>query len=161
MMPTSSLAAPEVVLMTNSGAASRNKVGIKTTLLYQCQLWNHISLYLSNVDSQQLTKLSDNEERIYVAYHVDGLVQDCSNSSALAMELLQACTEPSYSLAGTFCSVTLRKHVLTLSCTGDAVRLQWPIWNLTELHLANFTKAMILEWITNVFCCNSEIYHFS
>ena len=26
---------------------------------------------------------------------IDGLVQDCSNSSALAMELLQSCTEPS------------------------------------------------------------------
>ena len=25
----------------------------------------------------------------------DGLAQDCSNSSALAMELLQSCTEPS------------------------------------------------------------------
>ena len=25
---------------------------------------------------------------------IDGLVQDCSNSSALAMELLQSCTEP-------------------------------------------------------------------
>ena len=28
-------------------------------------------------------------------YHVDGMVQDCTNSSALAMELLQSCTEPS------------------------------------------------------------------
>ena len=27
--------------------------------------------------------------------HIDGLVQDCSNSSASAMELLQSCTEPS------------------------------------------------------------------
>ena len=26
--------------------------------------------------------------------HLDGLVQDCSNSSALAMELLQSCTKP-------------------------------------------------------------------
>ena len=26
---------------------------------------------------------------------IDGLVQDCSNSSALAMELLQSCTMPS------------------------------------------------------------------
>ena len=25
---------------------------------------------------------------------IDGLVQDCSNSSALAMELLQSCTKP-------------------------------------------------------------------
>ena len=27
--------------------------------------------------------------------HIDGLVQDCSNSSALAMELLQFCAKPS------------------------------------------------------------------
>ena len=26
--------------------------------------------------------------------HINGLVQDCSNSSALAMELLQSCTDP-------------------------------------------------------------------
>ena len=29
------------------------------------------------------------------ANKIDGLVQDCSNSSALAMELLQFCTKPS------------------------------------------------------------------
>ena len=28
-------------------------------------------------------------------YHIDGLAQDCSNSSALAMELLQSCAKPS------------------------------------------------------------------
>ena len=28
------------------------------------------------------------------AHHIDGLVQDCSNPSALAMELLQSCTKP-------------------------------------------------------------------
>ena len=27
--------------------------------------------------------------------HTDGLVQDCSNSGALAMELLQSCSKPS------------------------------------------------------------------
>ena len=26
--------------------------------------------------------------------HIDALVQDCSNASALAMELLQSCTKP-------------------------------------------------------------------
>ena len=28
-------------------------------------------------------------------YHINGLVQDCSNSSALALELLQSYTKPS------------------------------------------------------------------
>ena len=36
---------------------------------------------------------------VFLGYYIDGLVQDCSNSSALAMELLQSCTEQSiYSL---------------------------------------------------------------
>ena len=32
---------------------------------------------------------------IVVTRLIDGLVQDCSNSSVLAMELLQSCTKPS------------------------------------------------------------------
>ena len=31
----------------------------------------------------------------YIDASIDGLVQDCSNSSALGMELLQSCTKPS------------------------------------------------------------------
>ena len=31
------------------------------------------------------------------AVYIDGLVQDCSNSRVLAMELLQSCTKPSIS----------------------------------------------------------------
>ena len=27
-------------------------------------------------------------------HHIDGLVQDCSKSSVLAMDLLQSCTKP-------------------------------------------------------------------
>ena len=30
-----------------------------------------------------------------IKYHIDSLVQDCSISSALAMEILQYCTKPS------------------------------------------------------------------
>ena len=33
-----------------------------------------------------------NEETLQVK-HIDGLVQDCSNSSALAMELLKSCAK--------------------------------------------------------------------
>ena len=31
-------------------------------------------------------------------FHIDGLVQDCSNSSALAAEFLQSCSKPSHAL---------------------------------------------------------------
>ena len=36
--------------------------------------------------------------------YIDGLAQDCSNSSGLAMELLQSCTKPSICLYS-YCSV--------------------------------------------------------
>ena len=36
---------------------------------------------------------------LYTSY-IDGLVQDCSNSSVLAMELLQSCTKPSMCING-------------------------------------------------------------
>ena len=39
--------------------------------------------------------LATHWHKLISKHHVDGLVQDCSNSSALAMELLQSCTKPS------------------------------------------------------------------
>ena len=42
-------------------------------------------------------------------YHINSLVQDCSNPSALAMELLQSCTKPSiYSIHHKMCTFLLR-----------------------------------------------------
>ena len=35
-----------------------------------------------------------NELMLISPYHIDGLMQDCSNSSGLTMELLQSCTNP-------------------------------------------------------------------
>ena len=54
------------------------------------------------IDSPQLT--CDNEvwgvlceiQVSFIYLHFDGLVQDCNNSNALAMELLQSCTKPSF-----------------------------------------------------------------
>ena len=45
-------------------------------LLFQLMVW-HLCLFSVNTHG-----------------YMDGLVQDCSNSSALAMELLQSCTKP-------------------------------------------------------------------
>ena len=59
-----------------------------------CQFHNHPSLsvvsYISASNSLLHAILS-----YHVILNIDGLVQDCSNSSALAMELLQSCTKPS------------------------------------------------------------------
>ena len=41
---------------------------------------------------------------LVVHIHIDGWVQDCSNSNALAMELLQSCTKPSICYLGRFTS---------------------------------------------------------
>ena len=48
-------------------------------------------------------------EAVYLKDYIDGLVQDCSNSIANALELLQSCTEPS------LCSV-LSVHYCVLLC---------------------------------------------
>ena len=48
-----------------------------------------------------------------VQYHVDGLVQDCSNSSVLTMELLQSCTKPSM----LYCYIRRRYDGTQLSST--------------------------------------------
>ena len=58
----------------------------------------------------------DKKNSIAKATHnIDGLVQDCSNSSVLAMELLQSCTKPSifcvlfFFINHMFCSVNVNK----------------------------------------------------
>ena len=45
-----------------------------------CQ-WNVVNMLHGNEHTHQ--------------WYIDGLVQDCGNSSALAMELLQSCIKPS------------------------------------------------------------------
>ena len=54
---------------------------------------------------------------IILLAHIDGLVQDCSNSIANALELLQSCTKPSI-----YASLGLRE--LTL---GGLVKLHRPL----------------------------------
>ena len=50
----------------------------------------------------------------YLYHHIDSLEQGCSNSSALAMKLLQSCTEPSI-LFALLCAVFLRDTVMLRS----------------------------------------------
>ena len=51
--------------------------------------WSLSRIFHANIKSPDHTDSSSDTQQI------NGLVQDCSNSSALAMELLQACTKPS------------------------------------------------------------------
>ena len=48
-----------------------------------------------NVEPCKITGNSTYSLRLTTELHIDGLVQDCSNSIALATELLQSCTKPS------------------------------------------------------------------
>ena len=53
-------------------------------------------------------------------YNFDDLVQDCSNSSTLAMELLQSCTEPSICLDSLSSRIQSRPEALLHACGFDA-----------------------------------------
>ena len=54
----------------------------------------HLAIDAPYENSFWLTEYSRKSNPItaWSVYNIDGLVQDCSNSSVLAMELLQSCT---------------------------------------------------------------------
>ena len=63
----------------------------------QLKLWHYISQIYVDVITNPLSKLSAplTNSCLQTRLYINGLVQDCSNSSALAMELLQPCPKPS------------------------------------------------------------------
>ena len=77
-------------------ASSRHKPGWAILPLLCGLLWGQItSLDLTWPYQDQLICVAVRAWWENVKSHFDGLTQDCSNSSALAMELLQSCTKPS------------------------------------------------------------------
>ena len=50
---------------------------------------------MSGSNSEIIVMVKRQCPAIFSPVQIDSLVQDCSNSSALAMELLQSCTKPS------------------------------------------------------------------
>ena len=90
-------------------------------------VWKHHSLYyhydaliIEITYIMNYITISNNVLTLY--FHVpfiDGLVQDCSNSSALAMELLQSCTKPTIcGFSNHDCSITNEMCYLWLSGYG-------------------------------------------
>ena len=55
----------------------------------------NLSYQSARTTNKSTTKQSTTKPCVYFMEHIDGLVPDCSNSIALAMELLQSCTKPS------------------------------------------------------------------
>ena len=84
-------------------------------------------------------------------HHVDGLVQDWSNSSALAMELLQSWAEPSmHVFLGLYCTVLCVMNTLKTLSTFLAVyvqiisRLAWVIWDVIRpVHLSDWWNVVL------------------
>ena len=74
--------------------------------------------------------------------HIDGLPQDCSNSSALAMELLQSCVKPSISAC-----------VITWLCTDSPLQDCWIVMLITSKHPTHSKLGIIL--VTESSCANS------
>ena len=53
-------------------------------------------VFISMINSWWISGVSDEDKNIFVSNaDIDGLVQNCSNSIADALELLQSCTKPS------------------------------------------------------------------
>ena len=65
---------------------------------FQCAAWAFTQLrdcYSSAYSPDMSDDVLTFQLNLMLVGHIGGLVQDCSNSSALAMELLQSCTKPS------------------------------------------------------------------
>ena len=73
---------PQAITWTNIDLSSEMFTGIHLRTISQEMLMN-------------LTRNMCSEITLSNYYHIDGFVQDCSNSIANALELLQSCTKPS------------------------------------------------------------------
>ena len=74
----------------DAGDLRRHRAHYELTVMYE---WN-----------QEVPNHTETQKRRQL--YIDGLLQDCSNSSALAMELLQACTKPSIYTSYVRCTVS-------------------------------------------------------
>ena len=61
-------------------------------------MWNHsiifIAMFKQLIEKALNWPIIVNVQDVFASHKINGLVQDCSNSIANAMELLQSCTKP-------------------------------------------------------------------
>ena len=82
---------------------------------------------------------------IMLCHHIDGLLQDCSNSSALAMELLQSCTKPSI-LWFIVCDLTVAQNKENVS-TWDPLVKAPSQWETTQhCNVASHWLCAFIKW---------------
>ena len=77
-----------------------------------------------------VANLSTSSTLFALTYHIDGLAQDCSNSSALAMELLQSCAKPSTCMLHSMVDASPAMGISIV--VADA---WWPGASLSPIHL--------------------------
>ena len=120
--------------------------------------------------SQQWSLVSIRQVTMYTAWHweyIDGLVQDCSNSSALAMELLQSCTKPSicnqlyhYELAHGAATSFKAQHIPLPDSLGQ---VKLPVWQVdlikSMLSLVKAQQFSVSRSIKIVGGCVSKLIH--
>ena len=119
-------------LFATYDATSEDKVGIMTTLRCNVRynmveicimIQNFVTMSPTYIVAWQYIILNSKKLSILYVLHIDGLVQDCSNSSASAIELLQSCTKqmaPSHRYHNTYayrdeciqiCSISWVMHI--------------------------------------------------
>ena len=94
-------------------------------------------------------------------YHIDSLVQDCSNSNASAMESLQSCTKPWIWSIEYACSFVICFVAILLSVVGQFIGLcilqgglQWSFWvwaqpmrNIETLSVIGSAQTQNYPWL--------------
>ena len=99
-------------------------------------------------------------------YHIDGLLQDCSNSIANALQLLQFCTEPSVYPINHPLGYVVVKFIMALfilSVIYANLSAAWLYWhwgncknNIAKIDQHQYAKINNKEWTICIFI---EMYH--
>ena len=104
---------------------------------------------------------------VFSCEYIDSLVQDCSNSSALGMELLQSCTQPSISGFSRFewCFHPYQFKVLSIIPISTIILVRRP-WNNSEQYGANRLVINHIRQSTNsvhisAMYCAKAIFHLA
>ena len=102
------------------------------------------------VPSQLLARQCFNQYRplrLHKEEYIDGLVQDCSNSSALAMELLQSCTKPLMYTLDEYEIVSLpSEHAWLEEISTKLVSIRLNLWAATPIYMLNRLTFSLVHW---------------
>ena len=112
-----------------------------------CMQWLHCKQYPAVFD------LNIRNPRVYTINNIDGLVQVCSISSVLAMEILQFCTKPLISDCYNGMALILIKSINSLSLVSGIVIyscLPPPIQKI-------YTENNVLTGVANCFCTSENV----